>query len=190
MKSNTLPQSIFIKLPVIAGVFLFTFPLGILIYLLFKKYSLKQLGFITNPLIYLFLGVIIWGLTGLFAYVFNEKGIIWSAGLKELNGFLGLLLQGVIGAALVEEFSRFVIQSRLQKVLHTTGMPILIATVIWAFLHFPANYFKGTTLADNLSHCIRIIPIGFVWGYLTQRTKSMMPAVLAHGFNLWGFQNR
>jgi membrane protease YdiL (CAAX protease family) len=36
---------------------------------------------------------------------------------------------------------------------------------------------------------IRIIPIGLVWGYLTHRTKSFVPATLVHGANFWGLQN-
>jgi membrane protease YdiL (CAAX protease family) len=34
-----------------------------------------------------------------------------------------------------------------------------------------------------------MMPIGFLWGYLTHRTKSLLPAVLVHGLNFWGLQN-
>lgn len=178
-----------IKLLVFSGVFLFTFPLGIIIYMLMKRYKLLELGLYTNPLIYLVLGAMVWGLTGLFAYFFNESGIIWTRGLKELHGFGGLIVQSLIGAALIEEFSRFLIQTRFEKVYKIAGINILLATTIWAFIHFPMAYFKTHHIIGSLNYCIQIIPLGFVWGYMIQRAKSIVPSVLAHGFNLWGLQN-
>ena len=101
-----------------------------------------------------------------------------------------MILQGIIGAGLVEEFSRFAMQSRFEKVFKHFGFNILFATTIWAFMHFPVNYFKeGMLVSDIIIYCVQIIPIGFVWGYLTQRTKSILPATMVHGLNLWGFQN-
>ena len=169
--------------------FLFSFPLGVFIYLLFRKYKILQLGLKLKPVTYLFLGVIIWGLTGIFAYLFNKSGIIWKEGLEELGGISGIIIKGIIGAALVEEFSRFVIQSRFEKLFKTSGINILFATTIWAFMHFPVTYFKGVDSLNTTIYCIQIIPIGFIWGYLTHRTKSILPATLVHGLNLWGFQN-
>lgn len=178
-----------IRLPVLLGVLFFTFPVGIALYLLVKKYTLVQLGLRIKPFFYLFLGCAIWGLTGLFAFVFNKSGIIWAAGYKELGGVIGLFLNGLLAAGLVEEFSRFAIQSRFEKILKPIGFNILIATIIWSFMHFPINYFKGDAVKDTFVYCIQIIPLGFIWGYLTQRTKSILPSTLAHGLNLWGFQN-
>ena len=148
-----------------------------------------QLGLYTKPLVSFLLGVIIWGMTGLFAYVFYESGIIWEKGLKEIGGFVGLIFTGIINAALFEEFSRFVIQSRFEKIFKTSGINILFATTIWAFMHFPMAYYQGGEISSTLKYCLQIIPIGFIWGYLTQRTKSILPSVIAHGLNLWGFQN-
>lgn len=56
-------------------------------------------------------------------------------------------------------------------------------------MHFPVTFFKEADLLGTFVYCIQIIPIGFIWGYLTQRTKSIVPATIAHGINLWGFQN-
>lgn len=178
-----------IRLPILLGVLVFAFPVGIAIYLLSKKYKIAQLGLKFKPILYLLLGVFVWGLTGLFAYVFNKSGIILVEGYEELGGLTGLFLQGVIGAGLVEEFSRFIMQSRFEKVFKLFGFNILFATAIWAFMHFPVTYFKGTDFSDTLVYCIQIIPIGFIWGYLTHRTKSIVPSTIAHGLNLWGFQN-
>lgn len=189
LKSNTIPDKIFTKIPIGLGSIIFAMPLGIFIYLLIKRYKLMRLGLTTRPLISIILGLIICGLTGLFAYFFNKEGILWARAYEELGGIMGIIMQGVIGAALFEEFSRFVIQSRFEKVFKTNGINILFATTMWAFMHFPVTFFKGTDLTGTLVYCIQIIPIGVIWGYLTQRTKSILPATLAHGINLWGFQN-
>lgn len=188
-KSSVIPKNIFTMVPIISGVFLFSMPLGILIYLLLKKYKLMQLGLTTKPLIYLLLGAFVYGLTGLFAYIFNENGIIWKEGIEEFGGIVGIIVQGIIGAALVEEFSRFVIQSRFEKVYKASGFSILFASTLWAFMHFPVSYFKGSNISNTIIYCIQIIPIGFIWGYLTHRTKSIIPSTIVHGLNLWGFQN-
>lgn len=148
-----------------------------------------RLGLTTQPLVSIVLGLIIWGLTGLFAYFFNKEGMLWARAYEELGGIMGIIVQGVIGAALFEEFSRFAIQSRFERVFKTNGLNILFATTIWAFMHFPVTFYKGVDLTGALVYCIQIIPIGVLWGYLTQRTKSIVPATLAHGINLWGFQN-
>ena len=178
-----------VKIPILLSVLLFTYPLGIVFYLLIKKYKLIQFGLRINPIINLILGIFICGLTGLFAYIFNLNGILWQKGLEEYGGFFGILLQSVIGAALVEELSRFFIQSRFEKVFKLSGFHILFATTIWAFMHFPVSYYKDKEIYETLIYFIQIIPIGFVWGYLTHRTKSILPSVIVHGFNLWGFQN-
>ena len=189
LKSNFPQIGFLIKLPVIIGMFLFSMPLGILIYLLLKKYKFLELGIKTKPLTHLLLGLIILTLTGIFAVVFNKSGILWKEGLEEVGGIFGLIIKGVIGAALVEEFYRFVIQTRFGKVFKTVGINILFASTIWAFMHFPVTYFKSKDTESTLIYCIQIIPIGFIWGYLTQRTKSILPSVIVHGMNLWGFQN-
>lgn len=188
-RSNLLIDSIFIKIPIGLGTIIFAMPAGIFIYLLIKRYKILSLGLRIQPWIYILLGVGVWGFTGIFAYVFNKDGMLWEMAYSELGGVSGIILQGVIGAALVEEFSRFIIQSRFEKVYKTYGLNILVATLIWAFMHIPMTYFKGNSISETLIYCIQIIPIGFVWGFLTQKTKSFLPSTIAHGLNLWGFQN-
>lgn len=188
IQSNFEQLGFLVRLPVLLGMLFFTFPLGIAIYLLIKKYKLPQLGFRFKPISYFVLAIIVWGLTGIFAYLFNKSGIIWKEGYEELGGVPGLL-SGIISAGLVEEFSRFAMQSRFEKVFKSSGFGILFATIIWSFMHFPTNYFKGYELNGIFIYCLQIIPLGFVWGYLTYRTKSLLPSTLIHGLNLWGFQN-
>ncbi len=124
-KNNLKDISFFVKLPVILGLFLFTFPLANLIFLLVKKYKFSQIGFSFKPLNKLILAIFIWSLTGLVAYFFNYDGIIWKEGLKVLGGFWGLILNGLIAAALVEEFSRFLLFTRFNKVFNNVGIAIL-----------------------------------------------------------------
>lgn len=192
LKSNTIPDKLYTKLPIGIGNLIFTMPFGIFIYLLVKRYKLLKLGFTTKPVLSLLLGVIIWGLTGVFAYFFNREGMYWEKLYKDdgiIGGIITIVTQGIIGAALVEEFSRFIIQTRFERVFKTNGINILFATTIWAFMHFPVTYYKNTDAISVFIYCIQIIPIGFVWGYMTQRTKSIVPATITHGINLWGLQN-
>jgi len=189
LKSNTIPDKLFTKIPIGLGCIIFAMPLGIFIYLLIKRYKFLKLGLTTQPLTSLLLGLIIWGVTGLFAYLFNKEGMLWKVGYEELGGIFGIITQGIIGAALFEEFSRFVIQSRIERFFKTNGINILFATTIWAFMHFPVTYFKGADISGTIIYCIQIIPIGFIWGYMTQRTKSIVPSTITHGINLWGLQN-
>jgi membrane protease YdiL (CAAX protease family) len=189
LQREVISNTIYTKIPIMLGSLFFAMPLGIFLYLLLKKYKILQLGLYIKPLSLLLLGIIIWGLTGLFAFTFHESGFLWEEGLKEFGGIGGLLLTGIINAALFEEFSRFVIQSRFEKIYKTAGVNIFFATIIWAMMHFPMAYHKVPEISTNLTYCLQIIPLGFVWGYLTQRTKSILPAIIAHGLNLWGFQN-
>jgi membrane protease YdiL (CAAX protease family) len=189
IKSKLLPDTLILKVPVGIGNFLFAMPFGLLIYFLIKKYRIRHFGINFKPLNYLLLGFIIWGATGLFAITFNENGVRFNDTYKELGGVIGWILGGVIGAALFEEFSRFILQSRFEKIVKINGVNILFATTLWAFLHFPMSYYKTENIISTLTYCIQIIPLGYIWGYLTQRTKSIIPSTLAHGFNYFGLQN-
>ena len=190
LKSGGEPIKPVVRIPALIFMFLFSFPLAALIYLLVKKYKLQQLGLKTKPITLLILGFIICGITGLISYIFNNEGMLWQKVIEESGGIVGVLFYGVIGAALAEEFSRFVIQSRFEKLFHSKGFHILFATVIWALMHFPVIFWKQETpLIGTLLSCVKIIPLGFVWGYMTHRTKTILPAVIAHGLNFWGLQN-
>jgi membrane protease YdiL (CAAX protease family) len=192
LKSNKLPDTIVTKLPIGIGNILFGIPLCLFIYLLVKRYKVMKLGFTTKPVLNLLLGLIIWGITGVFAYFFNKEGMFWEKLYRDdgiIGGIITIITQGIIGAALFEEFSRFIVQSRFEKIFKTNGINILFATTIWAFMHFPVTYYKNDDVISVFIYCIQIIPIGFIWGYLTQRTKSIVPATITHGMNLWGIQN-
>jgi len=105
------------------------------------------------------------------------------------EGVVGALVTGVITAGLSEEFVRMVLQTRLGAYLRNPAIGWFIATLIWAFLHSPKWYADGGDLYEALMGAVRIVPLGLMWGYITHRTKSLLPATLVHGFNVWGLQN-
>ncbi|MBO6515962.1 MAG: CPBP family intramembrane metalloprotease [Bacteroidia bacterium] len=189
LRSSEIELGFLIRLPILIAMLLCTFPVGIALHLLRKRYKLSELGLRVKPVRILLLGLLVWALTGLFAYLFNPEGILWHRVMDEFGGVAGIILQGVIGAALAEEFLRFFLQTRLKNTVQSVPMSILIATIIWAFMHFPKDYFETDDVYGLITYCIQIIPLGFLWGYLTHRTKSILPSVFAHGLNLWGFQN-
>ena len=177
-----------IRLPVIFLMMLCTFPVALALYLLFKRYKLPQLGLRVKPWKILLLGFLIWALTGIFSGIFNYEGWLWKMAYEEM-GLTGLIVQGLIGAAVVEEFSRFVLQTRLNQFIRNPFTCIIIASIVWTAYHIPITYFKTESAFSTFNYCMQIIPLGFIWGYLTYKTKSFLPAVIAHGLNLWGFQN-
>ena len=105
-------------------------------------------------------------------------------------GIVGFLLEGIVGAALAEEFSRMQAQTRFSAALGNNGLGFFFATLIWALMHVPV--FSGGEVGNILpamQGACNILPIGLLWGYITWRTKSLFPALLIHGLNLWGLQN-
>jgi len=178
--------------PIERGIFLvlmmFVFPIGLaLLYLFGYRYKLRELG-ITMKRWYL--GPVVVGLIGTMAFVVAPGGILWKK-LIHSWGLWWLLWIGFVEAALSEEFTRMLLQTRLGAAFRSTGMGFVTATFLWACLHIPefhAANLHGTWLSAFLS-TLQIMPIGFLWGYLTHRTKSLLPAVLVHGLNFWGLQN-
>ena len=99
-----------------------------------------------------------------------------------------LLLATFVGAALPEETFRFLLQTRLGRAINPAA-GWLIASYAWAFFHLPMWYAEsGDVLASSLG-CVRIVPLGLMWGYVTHRTGNLWTAWLLHGANLWGLQN-
>lgn len=56
-------------------------------------------------------------------------------------------------------------------------------------MHAPKWYSEEHNISEAILGSVRIIPIGLMWGYLTNRTKSIFPATIVHGVNFWGLQN-
>ncbi len=106
-------------------------------------------------------------------------------------GIAGLLFTGLVSAALPEEFLRMLLQTRLGKAFKNVGMGFVVTSFIWCTMHLPVES-QGEKTFDWELHATRLftlMPIGYLWGYITHRTRSLLPSVLVHGFNLWGLQN-
>jgi membrane protease YdiL (CAAX protease family) len=177
------------KVSALALIVFFTFPIVLaLIYLVLYRYKPRELGI---NLRYWYLPILIHILWGGVTLAVASPQSHWHNYIQQ-NGFLwGVLFTGLITAALPEEFTRMLLQTRLGLAFRNKGLGFVAATFIWASLHIPIDHFQNpkATLARVLVGAWAIMPIGFLWGYVTHRTKSLLPAVLLHGSNLWGLQN-
>lgn len=167
---------------------IFIFPIVLaIVYLFVYKYKLRELGI---NLRYWYLPVFIHLIVGATTLLFAPESSHWRAMYQEM-GILNMLLTGIISAALSEEFSRMLLQTRLGAALANPALGFVFATIIWALLHVPnfGQDFRKDGIWPAFLAAIQIMPVGFMWGYLTHRTKSLFPAVMVHGLNLWGLQN-
>lgn len=173
----------------LVSLIVFTYPIVLaLIYLFFYRYKPSELGI---NLRFWYLPLLIHLLWGGIAITTAINTVIWHSYIQQ-NGIVGILITGVICAALAEEFTRMLLQTRLGALFHNKGMGFVTATFLWACIHIPKSYphtKDGTVPLLFFIKLAAIIPHGPLWGYLTHRTKSLLPAVLVHGFNLWGLQN-
>jgi len=170
------------------GFCFFTFFIGLAcVYLLWYRYRPSQLGL---NLRYWYLPLLIHSVFGVITLVVAPEKSHWQSFFHG-SGFWGVLTVGVFEAALPEEFMRKLLQTRLERVLRYPGLGFFAATFVWAYLHVPMLWSLNPqwTFWRAVWAPWAFIPIGLLWGYLTHRTKSLLPAVLLHGFNLWGLQN-
>ncbi|MBL8803493.1 MAG: CPBP family intramembrane metalloprotease [Planctomycetes bacterium] len=88
-----------------------------------------------------------------------------------------------------EEVLRLTLQTRIAALTKNAALGWLLATLPWALLHIPKWIDNGDPLEGALGGALRIVPIGLMWGFLTWRTGSIVPALLAHQLNVFGLQN-
>ncbi len=162
-----------------------TFPIALAVIMLVLKYKPKDLGF-RLPFLIPALPVIF--IIGLSTYFIAPLNIKFTEAISQ-EGLLATLFTGIITAALAEEFWRLLAQTRLAVLFNNAALGWLIASIIWAFMHTPKWYYESHNFYETIFGAIRIIPIGLMWGYMTYKTKSIFPAILVHGTNLWGLQN-
>ena len=122
------------------------------------------------------------------AFAFSRHSITWSGALAESGSPLGLV-GTAISACVPEEFIRFTWQTRIGTWIRSPAAGWLIASVAWAALHGPIDYSQSHSVSKAVVGVIHIVPLGLLWGYLTHRTRSFVPAMLLHGLNFWGLQN-
>ena len=166
------------------AILLLTFPIALVLVLLAWRYSPRELGMRARGLLAAPIAI---ALTAAAAFAVDPDGVTLSRALEESGGWLQLLFTALVAAALSEEVTRFVLQTRVAAALRNPAAGWLIASAIWALAHVPS--FADGDLVDGAIGAVRILPIGLLWGYLTLRTGSIVPAVLAHAANLWGLQN-
>lgn len=167
-------------------VVLFIYPLFLLVFFTRKeKYRLRELG-ITWSELWLALPVI--GIVGLTAVSVAPEHLQFRETYQR-SGALSMLLLGFGTAALPEEFMRVLTQTRLASLFANKGLGWFAGGVLWALLHIPIFSRESGSVSQAIMSAVGILPIGLLWGYMTERLKSIAPSVLVHGTNLWGLQN-
>jgi membrane protease YdiL (CAAX protease family) len=102
---------------------------------------------------------------------------------------LALVIVGAAPQVIAEEVLRLTLQTRIAALTKNAALGWLLATLPWALLHIPAWMNSGGSLEGAVGGALRIVPIGLMWGFLTWRTGSIVPALLAHQLNVFGLQN-
>ena len=160
-----------------AALFLFGFNIMLALFLLLRGYSVRDLGirfwgFAPVP----FVMLCCMGLVALTTPLRNT----WTEAYRSLGGSIwGWIETGLFTAALPEEFFRVVWQTRAGKLLNNAAAGWLIASFFWAGLH-TFLLAQGHTHLQALYWDLYIVPYGLFLGYLTYRTKSILPAILLH----------
>ena len=119
---------------------------------------------------------------------FARSGVTLAGAYAESGSALAMLWVGLT-AAVPEEFFRFVWQTRVAAMARSPAVGWLVASTLWAILHGPMFWSQSHSAWHAAIGVIDIIPLGLLWGYLTHRTGSFLPAMLLHLTNLWGLQN-
>ena len=166
---------------------LFVYPVFFLIYFLaVKRYNLKQLGILNLSRWYVSLPLLI--LIGGVSYLLFPEGLQFEGILQE-NGYLSILTLGFLTAAIPEEITRNLLQSRLGRVFRNKSLGWFLSSLVWALVHIPLFSFNAGDYHVAFISALGILPLGLLWGYLNQRYRSIIPSVIIHGTNLWGLQN-
>lgn len=156
------------------------------LWLIARRYGLRDLGLRPGGVQAVPLVILIFAFC---AIVMAPGSITWSEIERETGGSILVIVSIALSAAVPEEFFRFVWQTRAGAVLANRATGWLVASVLWAALHGPKNWDDSHSLRSTVMGCLNIVPLGLLWGYLTHRTRSMVPSILLHATNLWGLQN-
>ncbi len=105
---------------------------------------------------------------GWWAHYFAHRG--------GMTSHLGVLL----GYAAVEEVQRYQVQSRLGGWWRNRALGIAGATALWALWHLPARLaHAGSVLGASLD-CLALVASGMLYGFTTERARSVLPAIALH----------
>ena len=160
-----------------AGMFLFGLQILLALFLFWRGFSLRDLGlrlwgFAPVPLVM----ACCMGLVALTMPLRNA----WVENYHSIGGSIWAWVQvGLLMAALPEEFFRMVWQTRLGKLLNNAAAGWLVGSLLWASLH-SFMYAQGESHLQALFAVLGIVPYGLLLGYITHRTRSILPAILLH----------
>lgn len=165
---------------------MFVFPVVLAVVLLLLKYKPADLGLrlrgwpLALPIVLMLVVA---------SRLVTPGGFTFDAVMAEAGTVPNLIFMLVVTIGWAEEFFRFVGQTRIGAALRNNGVGWLVATVLWALVHAPKWYSDNGSATETLLNVVGIVPIGLMWGYMTHRTKSFVPALLVHATNFWGLQN-
>lgn len=176
-----------IKIMLLVCMIAFIYPVFLIIYFFFiKKYKLRDVGIAFSKSIWVALPVI--AVIGVAAWFIAPAKIQFVEFFNE-HGVLQLLALGFLSAAIPEEVMRVLAQTRLAGYFNNKALAWFLTGLLWALIHFPNFYHQSHDAAGAFMSALGILPIGLLWGFMTDRLRSIWPSVLVHGTNLWGFQN-
>jgi membrane protease YdiL (CAAX protease family) len=156
------------------------------IFLLARRYRPSDLGFRISGLQAAPMVIAAFAVS---ATLLSPTTTTWKAILDESGGSIWAVIETALLAAVPEEFFRFVWQTRGGAWLRRPATGWLVTSVAWSLLHGPKDWDETHSLPATVMGMINIIPLGLLWGYLTHRTRSILPSVVLHATNVWGLQN-
>jgi hypothetical protein len=154
--------------------------------LLLRRYRLTDLGLRPTGLVATPLVLVLFASA---ATVLYPGSTTWKGLVAESGGSTWAVLETALLAAVPEEFFRFAWQTRVGRSLRQPATGWLVASFLWAMLHGPKDWDETHSVTQTLTGMADIVPLGLLWGYLTYRTGSFLPAVVLHATNIWGLQN-
>jgi membrane protease YdiL (CAAX protease family) len=120
---------------------------------------------------------------------FSGAGFTFAGLIQEQGSLVKAVLVGIFVAAMPEEFFRMTWQTRLGAVTGNPAAAWLLTAFLWSFMHAPIFHHEQPTWTPALINCLNLVPLGLLWGYVLHRSRSLIPSMLLHMFNLSGLQN-
>jgi membrane protease YdiL (CAAX protease family) len=109
-------------------------------------------------------------------------GVLLAAPVEQV---LGLYLIGIFVNALPEElFFRSFLLPRLEEAFANPLNALVVSALVFNLIHVPIEIYRGASPLMALLSVFSIgYPTGLIWGYLYQRTRSILPGTLWHAAN-------
>ena len=171
------PHDAFSRLLFLAAMLFFGFQIMLALILLLRGYSFRDLG------------IRFWGFGSVasimmlcMALVAVETPLksVWTDAYRSFGGSMwGWIEVGLLMAAPPEEFFRMFWQTRTGRLLNNAAAGWLVASLMWASLHW-FIFSQGRTHLQTFFVVLDILPYGLLLGYVTRRTQSILPAILLH----------